>query len=346
MEEAKSSGASRVTKSMFYVYLDQNIISRARLGERAREAVLSYLEQLSEKGGHFVISRVNVEESRDANAPDRFLEVVTRLNAIIIDPMHRSDVGLPAIPTPPEQLFLGEIDLESRTQEFLQQLLTPLQFAANWLGAAEADELKAEIEEQAEELWRTLEQQIPTWLRFALSEPKQAMLASINDLDWRKLKDDAGKERGDHAGGTRQSLAETLALTGLSLPDLDAVGAVNVILEHLQEEERAELKARFPRGFWADWSKRECGKLTGFSFMLFMMGLIVDETVRKKTLAKRQRRFLSHFRDCSHIEAASYCQVFLTLDGDAARLATAAYDYAGVPTVVQWLRITGPTGNE
>lgn len=311
------------------VYLDQNVLSKLREGDPASDDLRGSLSQLSMHGAVFVYSMIHVAECRASSSPDAFVRALDALPAWFIEPSAAGGHNVTLSHGRAEELILASPDITHETSRRMEDLLKPMHFAMGWLGGVDAACLRKEMVQGIDEFWGTLEGELPSEMHDWLIEGKKTILDAISGM----LLEEIRKERNDWIERVRSQLPENYA-------QLDAVPAENVVewvfnkLDHADQEQFEQF---FSHRFWADVDGRVEGKLTGFAFLLFILGIVRDRRVSSKGRARREKHFLGQFRDCQHIEAASRCAAFITFDKGAARLTKATYAYAGVATQVIWL---------
>ena len=312
-------------------YLDQNVLSRLREGETGSNLLRGALNKMGAQGVMFVYSMIHVDESRASDRPGAFAEALSAISAWYIEPQAYDDRRVALSAGRAEELILADRDLLHEASRTMENLLKPMQFAMGCLDGVDERSLREELVEGVNEFWDALEMELPEENRVQLTGGKRAMLDSIGDIPLENVRGEAEVS----IGRIRARLPENYA-------QLDAIPAdqvVEFVLGVLDDPDRDELLKLYPRGFWKDAHGREEGKLTGFAFMLFALGIVRDKRVSSKGRARREKHFLGQFRDCQHIEAASRCAAFITFDKGAARLAKATYAYAGVATQVILLEL-------
>lgn len=123
---------------------------------------------------------------------------------------------------------------------------------------------------------------------------------------------------------------------------LDNLGPEDIVEFLFSENDHhaaQQLRSMFPKRAWPKGAYQERGSLTGLAFFLFTQGVGRDSKVKKGSQTNRRKRFQAQYRDCRHIEEAAGCDIFLSLDAGAIKLAQAAYAYAGVRTTARKLTI-------
>lgn len=127
-----------------------------------------------------------------------------------------------------------------------------------------------------------------------------------------------------------------IAREGDLMRNMQPIEKVNFLISCLPSSQQDELKELFPEKF-AQKRNLEVGELSGFSMILFSLGL----TKRKGIFSgpRQERKFAAQYRDAMHIEEASRCDCFVTLDQGAFELSAAAFAYAGFNTRSVLLKI-------
>lgn len=327
-------------KDPMLAYLDQNVLSRLRLGEGARHDLLLILKYLTENNVIFVYSMIHVEECRASDQPEAFVQVIEELSAYLIENVNFVDQKIHLALGRARDLFLAENDITDQAQRRMEDLLKIFHFAAGWLGDVEVSELKEEISIEMESFWTSLEKEMD-WSILgvevearaleALREAKHELSELIQNLPVQQLRIDFEKALSVLNARLPQNFAQ--------LDEISTDDVVAHILSCFEDSEKEEIQTQFPQGFWSDLGRRQDGQLAGFAFMIFLCGLVRDRRVRTKDRKRREKHFLGQFRDCIHIENAAFCSIFVTFDEGAARLARAVYSYSGVETKVLHLAV-------
>lgn len=238
------------------------------------------------------------------------------------------------------ELLLEPQDATHHAKRLIEDLLHVFHFASGWLGKAEAQELKSEIAFEMAEFWETLRLDVEWDLlgaefgeqaMHAVSAAQREMGALIENLSFEQIRD--GWEK------SWIGLKHRLPANYAQLDEVPDEESVSFVLSCLDEQDREAVQSRFPQGFWKGIEGRETGELSGLAFMLFMCGLVRDKRVKKGSTESRIKHFRGQFRDGVHIENAARCEVFITCDQGAARLARSLYAYAGIETKVVELQI-------
>lgn len=309
------------------IYIDQNIISGLQEDRAERLSLLGILEAMQRKNCLLIYSDVHVQECRASRKPSVFADILVEISAYYFENAH--DVSSPEFKlkgTHAHSLILRDNDIAEDAGKLLDRIMVPIQFSMGWLSALEERELKTEMVEEVEEFFENVRSELPTGFHSEINDGERAIVDQIESLDWAKLSEDS-----THAyGKLREKLPANLA----QLDEVPADEVAAKVIAELEEIEREAIVQMYPQGFWSDTDKRQYGSLSGFAFMLFLMGVVRDRRVRKGAPQKRLQHFLGQWRDCQHIEIASRCQAFVTFDNDAARLAKAVYAYSGTKTEV------------
>ncbi|MDO6589397.1 MULTISPECIES: hypothetical protein [Rhodobacterales] len=123
---------------------------------------------------------------------------------------------------------------------------------------------------------------------------------------------------------------------GDPMRDMHPIQKVDFLISLLSDKERQGFVETYPKNFAAN-RLLENGELAGFALALFGMGLTKN---KGEFTGRKQREFRSQLRDTQHIEEASRCEVFVTFDKEAAKLARSVFAYAGFATEVVLLAHT------
>jgi hypothetical protein len=316
----------------FAVYLDQNVLSRLQDGAAGRESVLELLDALTSKGAVFVYSDIHVDESRASNQPKAFVDIIEGISGYYLAASNITDPQITLSPNLARDLILAMPDTVHEVQRMLERLMGEVQFCMGWLDGLDANILKEELKQGIHETWALLEKDLPNELFNLLAKSKTEMLRTIENMPLQQVKVEA-----------RQASDLLLKNLPKNYAQLDAIPdeeAVEYLFSQLDSKELATIRTEYPPQFWATFATRQEGKLAGFAFMLFGLGLVRNPDVKKKDRQRREKHFLGQFNDCQHIEMASRCTMFLTFDKGAARLARCVYAYAGIGTAVMHLGIS------
>ncbi|NDW53357.1 hypothetical protein [Aliiroseovarius sp. PrR006] len=313
-------------KKKFTVYLDQNIVSHLREGEPAKEELSRVLERFQEHGAVFVYSHVHVEECRAFYEPEQYVRVLDKIDGHYIQPTGQQ---CEAVSNMANGLILCKTDFASKSHALLCHPMALSQYILGWLGELEADELKRELNADID-LWvKELERE--TLGLFETSLIRQQLSEPLLSLELNKLKQEGLKQKPqtEREWNVRYGRIDNLAPSKV----------VDFILSEIDGEAARSLADQFPKGTWPNGTYKENGTLTGLLFFLFTQGVGRDPRVKKGSQSQRRKRLQAQFRDCQHIEEAARCDLFLSNDAAAIKLAQAAYDYAGVDTVAKHVLI-------
>lgn len=309
------------------IYIDQNVLSGLQEDRAERQSLLDILEVMRRENCFLIYSDVHVQECRASSKPSVFADILAEISAYYFENAHDvSSLELTLKGANAHSLILRDRDVAEDAGKLLERIMTPIQFSMGWLSDSDERELKTEMVEEVEEFFATVRSELPTGFRSEIKDGERAVVDQIESLDWAKLSDDSM-----HAyGKLREKLPANLA----QLDEVPANEVAAKVIAEFEGIERETIDEIYPQGFWCDPDKRQYGSLSGFAFMLFLMGVVRDRRVRKGAPQKRLQHLLGQWRDCQHIEIASRCQAFITFDKDAARLAKAVYAYSGTKTEV------------
>jgi len=316
------------------VYLDQNAFSALQQGKTEQPELLEILKALSKSGAIYIYSMVHVEECRASSRPKEFAAIIDDLPAYLIEPSKLTSGNLTLVPNRARELILAKPDITDQATKVIEDLVRMFQFTAGWLGQLKAHQLMEEVVRNMDHFWSIAKADVPDDFHFLLQDSRNEMADTIGDIPLGKYKCETEL--------WQSKLRDRLPRNYAQLDDMPAEDVVTFIISCFDNPEQKEIRKQFPKNFWSKLDNREEGKMVGFAFMLFMAGLIRDSRVKKKDRKRRERHFLAQFRDCQHIENASYCVAFVTFDKGAARLAKSAYSYAGVATEVVHLTAKNP----
>ncbi|NNU79258.1 hypothetical protein HMH01_02295 [Halovulum dunhuangense] len=307
------------------IYLDQNILGSLRQGQPEKEELERALERFREFGAAFVYSDVHVEECRAFYEPAQYVRILNDLNGYHLQPKGRLAQHREAKPNMAEELILGEIDFATKCLGLLHGQMVLLQYVLGWLGEFEAEELMRELEEDIA-LWAEEAERETLGLLTAASA-RQQLLEPLISIDLKKLKREGMEQQ-------PQTAHEWNIRYG-KIDKLDPDKVVDFIFSEAGDEAAQYLSEMFPKGTWPTGAYQEHGALTGLLFLLFCQGVGRDPAVKKGSQSDRRKRLRAQFRDCRHIEEAAGCDLFLSQDAGAIKLAQAAYAHAGVRTIVK-----------
>jgi hypothetical protein len=306
--------------------------------------VAESLCRFNELGAIPVYSSVTVDECRAyLGNQERTVELLDRIDAGYIEREGATDETIAVSLGRARELILAPEDMEHSAKRMMERLLGAMRFGIGWLTPDEADVLRIEALKENAEFWQRFDAE------FADAEDVLIAADLVAIADVARLAK-TGMDKNIHDLFMQappavelqkiEDLRRRVQARHQVLQAMPADEQVAYLLTFLSPEDRDHLSKAFPSGFWADPSLREDGNLAGFAFMLYCIGLIGHRKARSGSLNKRMARFLAQFRDCQHIEEASRCGAFLTVDQGGAQLARAVYAYAGVKTEVICLSIT------
>ena len=315
-----------MAEDFFLGYLDQNVFSRLQDGEAAQERLLAFREASTRRNIALVYSAIHVEECRGSDRPEVFVNILEGLSAQFLEKPGATDTTFTLTSNRARELILADTNFEDETTRVMNTLLSVMQFYLGWLGEVETEDLHNELIEEISRYWQRLENEFPYALPTSLLHGKNQLLESIKSLPLDSIRDDSQE--------MQKRFRERLPKNYAQLDDIPANEAANYLISRIEDPVQRKINSDFPPHFWSKAEDRKEGSLAGFAFMLFALGLIRDPRTKRKDRNHRQQHFLGQFRDCQHIEEASRCDAFVTFDRGAARLAKAAYAYAGVRTQV------------
>ena len=311
------------------IYLDQNIISHLREGQPVKEELLRVLGAIQEQGIIYVYSDVHVEECRAFANPEQYVEVLDALDAYYLQPVERLGQHREATTHMADDLILSETDFANKSLELLNNTMVLIQYGLGWLSEVEAEELMQELKADVE--WWAEECERETLGFISASSVREQLLGSLFSLDLEKLKREGIEQQ-----------PKTDREWNHRFGKLDKLGPEDVVEFLFSENDHQaaqQLRSMFPKRAWPNGAYKERGALTGLSFFLFTQGVGRDSKVKKGRQSNRRKRFQAQYRDCRHIEEAAGCDIFLSLDAGAIKLAQAAYAYAGVRTIANRIAI-------
>lgn len=214
------------------------------------------------------------------------------------------------------------------TLEVFESMLSPMHHLLGGRREENLQEIAVAVGEKvklhAQSLFAPLKGEIPeldlTSLYQRIDETTKEMAGLSLDDGWRQINDGiALARRGDPAR------------------HMDSEQKARYFISRLDPTAREQFEEMFPFGFARKCSLKN-GEVAGLAFALFSAGL-----ARRRGIfsgKKQERKFSAQFRDALHIEEASRCDFFVTLDQGAAELASASFAYAGFPTVTICLQLT------
>lgn len=301
-------------------YLDQNVLSRLVDGGEFGEAVAQTLSLVRDTGLSFVCSSVHIEEIERDHRVSAFVDLLESLGVLFLAEASN-------LKNLEEGAWHSRIETEptaiSRVADALQGSLRLMNFIQGRENGVEAEELLSELVAEGEDVMRGLAADIPE--EFAhLCAPWFDMKAVelgdvIRSVPIERLRAEAapflleGNEK-IQVRSQVQRLRPSEALAFLMS----------------RQEERAQTEFEEMRRRVREM--REPHTISSFAFAVFEMGFLADREMRGGDAKRRLQRYRAQLNDCRHIEMAAYCDVFLTLDQGAARLASAVFDYLGIGT--------------
>ena len=328
--------------SCLTIYLDQNIFSGLQQEKPKRANLFDLLQEMGKLGAIFVYSEVHVEECRASDKPEGFVDVIEDLPAYLLEPANGAVANVALSLNRARDLILAERDITDDAMRRIEDLLKPIHFAAGWMDDTDAHELQQEMVCEMDAFWESLELEMLNELEPAMHDLAHQMFSATKDLMSNTIRSLPIQQLRTDAQEWQSKLRERLPQNYAQLDAKPAEDVIKFIFSCLDETDQKEIQKQFPVGFWSTTVGRQEGSLTGFAFVLFLMGLVRDARVKKRDRALRLKHFLGQFRDCNHIELASRCAVFMTFDEGAARLAKSVYSYAGVQTQVVHLTVCEP----
>ena len=327
MEEGSISHENRIP-----VYLDQNVFSRLQPSQYARTDMRAVLDIVTNLGGVIVYSSTHVEECRASNQPDAFASILEDTSAYFMEPKDAANPQMTLSLNRARELVMAEVDQADRAMRRMEDFLKVIQFVMGWSGKVAAHELVSEIVADMDAYWESLATEFPASVDWCFTAIKVEMAKLVKGLPLDSIR--AEKE------ATFSKLRGRLPVNYAQLDAIPAEDVACFLISRLDDKEKPGFRSEFPRGFWSRVESRREGALTAFAFVLFAMGLVRNRKAKAKSRSRREKHFLGQFRDCCHIEQASRCPVFITMDADAARLARAVYYYAGVSTKILLLTVS------
>lgn len=319
------------------LYLDQCVISDLREGKPHSAPLREVLFRLKEKGCAFVYSDVHVREILLSGRPLPFIKALEDIGAYhlatveTVDALSSRSAALSFNVV--REKIPAEIDVGVAAQlalEKLQRLSAPLHSAGNTMSIEdERETVIADLGAFLDEVEQEIKALAPAGFDIApllveLREQRHAADAQMRSLDAQKMQQEAH----DFHKELKHSLAKE------KVDDVPDEEIAAFILSKLPD--RAWVENTYPEGFGRD--ALPCGAITGFSYMLFTLGVGRFKQPMKGGSENFVRRLYNQFRDCEHIEQAIRCHTFMTKDRGAATLAKAVYSYAGVPNQVIQLK--------
>lgn len=278
-----------------------------------------------EVGGIFIFSQAHVEECKASRRPQEFVRILESLDAYYLRSWDDTQFKQTLESKRASDLILAPPDATDLLVRQFSDSINVLNFAIDGLGSLEADSVLNEIANDLESAWIEMSQDIPFLFRWAFDAKREEAINLIRNFPAQQFRDQMAPWKKAFRSRLPQNLAQ--------LDNVPAEKVIDYMVGLLDDESKSGFVQEFPR----DFLKREShsfGVLTGFAFMLFALDLVRDKRTKSGILSKRHQHFLGQFRDCQHIEYASRCDVFLTNDKGAARLAKSIFSYAGTQTAV------------
>lgn len=298
------------------LYLDNCVFSRMLEPESIgfRKAVASLPHRVA-------FSNVHIIEMM--NNSDKYTELLEELNAIFVrnpgdehnryHPISSLDLG------DPYQRFADHVEIAPAYDAF-EAMLSPMQ---HFLGgqrelemAQIADTTGARIKSSLGKLFISIDSEfldVSATLLHPQIDDTTKIISGLNVEDsWKKM--DAQVKA---------------ARDGDPMRNMGSAEKIEHLISSLDSADKDAFIAKFPRNF-AQQRILENAELTSFAFTLFTLGL----TKRKGVFSgpNQERKFAAQFRDAMHIEEASRCDCFITMDKGAFELAAATFVYAGFTT--------------
>lgn len=311
-------------------YIDQNILSRLRKDQAGKTWLLEKFRALQEENFIFVYSATHLDECRAAAQPKAFFDVIEELPLYLMCFQDASDPQMSLLPGG----ALPRDELLDQPQRLVERLLQVFSFASGWLGE-DGQGLKNEMALEVDVFWKSLlcelkavglGEELEALFEYVAFVGLKEMLALIQNLPLQDLRTEWGEAFAE--------LRENLPASYAQLDERPDEQVVTFVLSCLGERYREAVQRQFPQDFWRRIETRQTGELAGFALFLFMCGLTRDRRVKRGSTEQRVKHFLGQFRDGCHIENAARCEVFITADRGAARLAKSIYAYAGIETMV------------
>ncbi|MFY0617101.1 hypothetical protein [Shimia sp.] len=306
-------------QKQFLVYLDHRVLSELRKHKKMQPQISEYLQQLTGLGAVFVVSHTSLLECYDSGRPLEFAEVLEQFAVKLLAPVPGAPVQRSLKIFDPVSILLGEESSTLSGLKALETFLQPMQYTSGWLKNTDQTTVQGSVVLELDNEISNLMPEIPRALRDNLSAAHENFLKiDLDSVLQESLTDMA-------------ALRKNLPANYAQLDELSPIEAVDMIIDGLPPDSMEIIRRSFPKDFWSE--KPKAGDLVGFSFLLFNCGLTREPKIKKGNTRSKQY-YKGQYRDCCHIEEASYCQVLLTFDSNAKRLADAVYSYAGIETQV------------
>jgi len=317
----------------FSIYLDQGLISDLRRNNTRSGQIRVYLNRFESVA--FVYSDTHAREITRSGRPLEYIEALEGIGAYYLPPTdllpkikdRTSNVQANVV----REIVPVELDFEFKSQLAIEntlRLLSAVHVCGGFLDLTnERDQILAAMDKYFDEFRQEVIALCAgvvdsTALIGQLEKQMNEAKSSVQALNTKQLEEEA---KDFHENFTKQK--------PVSQAELDQIPADEVaeyLLSRLPDNEW--IKSNYPKGFGQ--VQLETGKIAGFAFLLFSLGVSPLRRPQKGGPANYLRRFVAQYRDCEHIEHATRCHWFLTKDKGAARLARATYSYAGIPTEV------------
>lgn len=314
------------------LYLDQCVLSDLRHGQAHRDDLKSAFSRLH--GCAFVYSDVHVREILLSGRPLSFIEALEDIEAYFLQPteiiLEISRRSAELTPHVVREKIPQEMDTAVAAQLVLEQLhrlAATLHSAGRTMSFDdERETLIADINAYLDDTTQEMRDLAPPGfdaepLLAEIQKQRHALITQMTLLDAHAIPREA------HTA--YEELSRLFDKEEMEeIPD-------NEIVEYIFSK-IPEIKSIYPKGFGRN--KLPCGTITGFSYMLFHLGVGKFERAKKNGNEGLVKRLYGQFRDCEHIEQAVRCHAFITKDKKAASLARAVYSYAGLPNQVLFLQ--------
>lgn len=179
-----------------------------------------------------------------------------------------------------------------------------------------ADETGCRIKRSLGDLLSSVGEDDSTWMSQHFFNQIDLITEETRELD------------GQKDWNTIESQVERARL-GDPMRGMQPIERVNYIISCLEPIHRDSFLEQFPESF-AQKKVLSVGELTGFAFALFSLGLTKRKGIFSGT--QQEKMFAAQYRDAMHVEEASRCDLFVTMDKGAFDLAAATFAYAGFAT--------------
>lgn len=313
-----------MSKPGIVIYLDQNILSRLRPDEEKRDFYMRIARSMRDKGGIPVFSSAHVAEITQSDRPQAFASILEELDACFLPEPTIQNAGIQLEAGLPQERIGTAPDPIAQAGAALMSSLKLMNSIQGGLGSILPADLLREISDEGAEALRALSTEVPVALRPLFEEQIRRFKQIVEAIPLSSMAQQYTRHR--------KAFQDRLP-NFAQIDEIPAEQAAERLIAYLSPEEQQAIRQNFPKGFL---SHPDCepGDLAGFAFMLFSLGLVRVPHARKGPVHKRHKHYYAQFRDCEHIEHACRCDLILTRDGGAARLARAVYAYAGCATQV------------